>query len=183
MQAIKTYSKGAPFYNALIGHMKLRVFMAAEGADDMDVFVGVYKFDAKGNFVPFAYYSFFDDGPVALGWLRASHRELDNRQSTDFQPVHTHARELKLKKGEVVPLDVELWPSGTYFKTGEKLRLIVQGTDLQKYSKVKDPIYFRHEDSVNSGRHVIYTGGRYDSYLLVPIIPRKSPRSGAAGSR
>jgi predicted acyl esterase len=159
---------------ALIGHMKLRVFMAAEGADDMDVFVGIYKFDAKGNFVPFAYYSFFDDGPVALGWLRASHRELDKKQSTEFQPVHTHARELKFKKGEVVPLDIELWPSGTHFKAGEKLRLIVQGTDLQKYSKVKDPIYFRHEDTVNSGRHVIHTGGRYESYLLVPIIPHES---------
>jgi hypothetical protein len=51
----------------LIGHMKLKIFMAAEGADDMDVFVGRYKFDARGNFVLFAYYSFLDDGPVALG--------------------------------------------------------------------------------------------------------------------
>ncbi|MGD0956705.1 MAG: CocE/NonD family hydrolase [Candidatus Acidiferrales bacterium] len=158
----------------LIGHMKLRIFMAAEGANDMDIFVGVYKFDSKGKFVPFAYYSFFDDGPVALGWLRASHRELDKKKSTEFQPVHAHQRELKLNKGEVVPLEIEIWPSGTRFKTGEKLRLIVQGTELQKYSKIVDPIYFRHEETVNSGRHVIHTGGRYDSYLLVPVIPRKS---------
>lgn len=156
----------------LIGHMKLKIFMAADDADDMDVFVGVYKFDAKGKFVPFAYYSFFEDGPVALGWLRASHRELDKEKSAEFQPVHTHRRALKLKKGEIVPLEIEIWPSGTLFKAGEKLRLIVQGTDLQKYSKIVHPIYFRHEDSANNGRHVIHAGGRYDSHLLVPVVPR-----------
>jgi len=158
----------------LIGHMKLKIFMAAEGTNDMDIFVGVYKFDSKGKFVPLAFYSFFDDGPVALGWLRASHRELDTKKSTEFQPVLAHQRELKLEKGEVVPLQIEIWPSGTRFKAGEKLRLIVQGTELQKYSKIVDPIYYRHEDTVNSGRHVIHAGGRYDSHLLVPVIPRRS---------
>ncbi len=154
----------------LIGHMKLKVFMEADGADDMDVFVGVYKFDAKGKFVPLAFYSFFNDGPVALGWLRASHRELDKAKSTEFQPVHAHLREVKLKEGAIVPLEIEIWPSGTHFGAGEKLRLIIQGTDLQKYSKIKDPIYYRHEDTVNSGQHVVHAGGRYDSHLLVPVV-------------
>ena len=111
----------------LTGYMKLRVFMSAEGADDMDVFVGLHKLDANGEFVPLAYYAQFDDGPVALGWLRASHRELDPAKSTDWQPVHPHTREQKLKPGEIVPLDIEIWPSGTRFAAGEKLRLIVQG--------------------------------------------------------
>ena len=57
--------------------MKLRVFMSCAETDDMDVFVGLHKLDSKGEFVPFAYYAQFDDGPVALGWLRASQRELD----------------------------------------------------------------------------------------------------------
>jgi len=81
----------------LIGHMKLKIFMQSDGADDMDVFVGVFKFDSRGEFVPLAYYSFFADGPIALGWLRASHRELDTQQSTEFQPVLAHRRELKLE--------------------------------------------------------------------------------------
>lgn len=157
----------------LIGHMKLKVFMAATDAEDMDIFVGVYKFDRDGKWVPFAYYSFFDDGPVALGWLRASHRELDEERSTEYQPVHTHQREQKLKPGDIVPLDIELWPSGTRFAKGERLRLIIQGSDLQKYSRVSNPIYFRHDDTVNSGRHVVYTGGENESYLLVPVVPEE----------
>ncbi|MFZ0837914.1 MAG: CocE/NonD family hydrolase, partial [Xanthobacteraceae bacterium] len=155
----------------LTGYMKLRVFMSTDASDDLDVFVGLHKLDKNGTFVPMAYYAQFDDGPVALGWLRASHRELDPQRSTDWQPVHTHTREQKLKPGEIVPLDIEIWPSSTHFAAGEKLRLIVQGTDINRYTKEQAPVYFRHEASVNKGRHTIHTGAPYESYLLVPVIP------------
>jgi predicted acyl esterase len=156
----------------LTGYMKLRVFMSCDAADDMDVFVGLHKLDKDGKVVPFAYYAQFDDGPVALGWLRASHRELDPQKSTEWQPVHPHTREQKIKPGDVVPLDIEIWPSGTLFKAGEQLRLIVQGDDLNRYSTTIAPVYFRHTaTSVNKGRHVIHAGGNYESYLLAPVIP------------
>jgi putative CocE/NonD family hydrolase len=157
----------------LTGYMKLHVHMSTDASDDMDVFVGLHKLDRDGNVVPFAYYAQFDDGPVALGWLRASHRELDPAKSTDWQPVHPHTREQKFKPGEIVPLDIEIWPSGTRFAAGEKLRLIVQGTDLNRYAKDKVPVYFRHEATVNKGRHTVHAGAAYDSYLLVPVIPPK----------
>jgi predicted acyl esterase len=157
----------------LTGYMKLRVFMSADASDDMDVFVGLHKLDADGVFVPFAYYAQFDDGPVALGWLRASHRALDPVKSTEHQPVHAHTREQKIKPGEIVPLDIEIWPSSTRFAAGEKLRLIVQGDDLNRYSKERAPIYFRHDASMNKGHHTIHAGGAHESYLLVPVIPPK----------
>ncbi len=92
----------------LTGYMKLRVFMSCTEGDDMDVFVGLHKLDAAGAVVPFAYYAQFDDGPVALGWLRASHRELDLKKSTEWQPVHTHTRIQKIAPGEIVPLEIEI---------------------------------------------------------------------------
>ena len=70
-----------------------------------------------------------------------------------------------------MPLDIEIWPSGTLFEAGETLRLIVQGDDLNRYSTQVAPVYFRHEASVNKGRHVIHAGGPYDLHLLVPVIP------------
>ncbi len=154
----------------LTGHMKLRVFMSAEGADDLDVFVGVQKLDSEGNVVSFPYYAQFEDGPVALGWLRASHRELDPVASTEYQPVLTHRRASKVEPGTTVPLDIEIWPSSTSFAAGEGLRLLIQSSDINKYPKTRAPVYFRHEDSVNRGLHVVHTGGDYDSYLLVPLI-------------
>jgi predicted acyl esterase len=155
---------------SLVGHMKLHLVVSTDLADDMDIFVGVYKFDKDGHQTPMAFYSFFNDGPIALGWLRASHRELDAKRSQEHQPVLAHKREMKLTAGTRYPVDIELWPSGTTFAVGERLKLVVQGSDLQKYSKTRDYIYFRHEDSVNAGRHRIHTGKEDSSYLLVPVV-------------
>jgi predicted acyl esterase len=158
----------------LTGHMKLKLHISSQDTDDMDVFVGLQKLDTNGAIVPFPYYAQFDDGPVALGWLRASHRELDAEKSTPWQPVHTHTREQKIAKGEIVPLEIEIWPSGTSFAKGETLRLIVQGDDINRYSREIAPVYFRHEASVNRGRHVLHVGGAYDSHLLVPVIDQSA---------
>lgn len=159
----------------LVGHMSAKLWMSADEADDLDVFVAVVKLDANGDIVPFAYYSQFDDGPVALGWLRASHRELE-QAATDFQPIQAHRQTRKLSPGEIVALNVEIWPSGTRFEAGDTLRLIVQGTDVYKYGRGWR-VQTRHEDSVNVGRNVLHTGGKYDSRLVVPVVPA------AAGNR
>ena len=151
------------------GHFKLKLWIQADGADDADLFVALQKFDRSGEYVRFPFFSKFDNGPVALGWLRASHRELDPKQSKPEQPWHPHTRELMLKKGEIVPVEIEIWPSSTLFHDGEKLRLIVQGTDVYTYPNIRQaPL---HERTRNKGQHVIYTGGQYDSHLLAPVIP------------
>jgi uncharacterized protein len=45
-------------------------------------------------------------------------------------PWLKHEREILFKKGEIVELDIEIWPSGTRFEKGEGLRFDVQGTDV-----------------------------------------------------
>jgi hypothetical protein len=109
-----------------------------------------------------------DDGNVALGWLRVSHRELDERRSLPWLPWHTHAREQLLEPGEIVAVDIEIWPSGTRFEAGDTLRLVIQGSDVNKYPRPL--IASLHEDTRNRGDHVIHAGGRFDSHLLVPIL-------------
>ena len=152
----------------LTGHMKLRVWVEADGADDMDLFVGVQKLDAHGEIVPFSFLNALEDGPVALGWLRVSHRRLDAERSRPEQPWHTHTHEELLRPGEVVPVEIEIWPSSTRFEAGEALRLVVQGSDVQKYPP--GVVSMAHSITRNMGAHVIHTGGRFDSHLLVPII-------------
>lgn len=152
----------------LIGHAKLKLWMTSPEADDLDVFVALQKLDAQGKVVPFAYFAQFEDGPVALGWLRASHRELDATRSTEYQPVLAHQSERKLAPGEEVAFEIEIWPSGTRFEAGERLRLVVQGTDI--YPHPRPCVQDLHEASVNRGEHVILAGGRYDSHLLVPVV-------------
>lgn len=153
----------------LTGHMKLKLWVEADGSDDADLFVALQKLDKDGNPVHFVFFSMFDHGPVALGWLRASHRDLDEARNTPYQPWHTHHREVPLKPGEIVPADIEIIASSTRFEVGEKLRVIVQGHDVYSYPDVR-PTQI-HERTRNKGQHVIHAGGRFDSHLLVPVIP------------
>ncbi len=46
-----------PEATELTGHMKLRLWVEADGADDMDLFIAVQKFDRNGKYVPFAAFS------------------------------------------------------------------------------------------------------------------------------
>ena len=153
----------------LTGYMKLKLWVQADGSDDMDIFVALEKIDRTGYRVPFPFFGNHDDGPVALGWLRVSHRELDEEKSTPFQPCHKHERALKLRPGEIVPIEIEIWPSSTLFERGEMLRLVVQGSDIYAYPEEMHTN--SHTSTVNKGRHVLYAGGKYDSHLLVPVIP------------
>jgi uncharacterized protein len=153
----------------LTGHMKLRLWVEPEGSDDMDLFVAVEKHDHDGSYVPFVFYAMNEDGPVALGWLRASHRALDETRSRPEQPVHTHEREEPLRPGEPVAVDIEIWPSSTLFRAGQQLRVVVQGRDIADRGVPNAP-FARHEETRNRGSHLIHTGGEYDSHLLIPVI-------------
>jgi putative CocE/NonD family hydrolase len=158
-----------PHSAELSGHAKLRLWVEAQGATDMDLFVALQKLDVHGTEVGMTFYAFYDNGPVALGWLRASHRALDSRRSTDWQPVHPHDAEAPLGPGQIVPADIEIWPSATRFECGETLRVVVQGRDIYTDALPRLP-FARHEATRNHGSHVLWTGGPYDSHLLVPWI-------------
>ena len=136
---------------------------------DRQRIVAVRKLDSQGAPVGFNFYAFYENGPAALGWLRASHRALDRERSTAWQPVHTHLREELLCAGEVVPVEIEIWPSSTLFRAGETLRVVVKGMDIYRDALPNLP-FARHEDLRNRGRHVVHAGGRYDSHLMVPVV-------------
>jgi predicted acyl esterase len=83
--------------------------------------------------------------------------------------VQAHTRDLPLTPGEPVVLDIEIWPSGTRFAAGERLRVLILGRD--PYVFPKPNVMSLHEQTVNRGRYHLHTGGRYDSHLLVPEVP------------
>jgi len=147
----------------LIGSMRLRIWVGTSEGDDLDVFVVLKKLDATGSEVFFSGFNGYERDSVAKGWLRASHRDLDQSRSTPLRPWHSHTRIQKLRPDEAVPLEIEIWPSATFFETGSTLRLTIQGHDAARYPG------FRHRKLVNRGRHTIFTGGRYDSCLTVPL--------------
>jgi hypothetical protein len=74
----------------------------------------------------------------------------------------------ELNPGEIVPVDIEIWPSSRIWHRGEQLRVEVMG----HYERADwfEPFKWHTQ---NKGKHVIGSGGKYDSYLLVPYIPPK----------
>jgi predicted acyl esterase len=150
----------------VVGHAKLKLWVEADGADDMDLFAGLKKLDANGDEVYF--YGFGGANPndvISRGWLRASHRELDAAASTPYLPVHRHTRRQPLAKGEIVPVEIELLPSATLFRKGETLRVVVQGQTLAPNAVLLELA------PENSGAHIIHFGGDHDSHLLMPVLP------------
>ncbi|OMD79749.1 MULTISPECIES: CocE/NonD family hydrolase [Paenibacillus] len=148
----------------LTGYMFLRLYVEAAGHDDMDLFINIQKADGEGNWIP--WHVLDEPHPGAWGKIRVSHRELDSKLSTHYQPVLSHERELKLTGGEVVPVDIEIVPSSRIWHKGEKLRVQVAGRYIRE--GWFEPLAW---DTDNKGRHIIRTGGEYQSFLQVPVIP------------
>ncbi|KAI8724266.1 CocE/NonD family Hydrolase [Fusarium sp. LHS14.1] len=151
------------------GHAKLRLWVEAKGADNMDLFITLRKLDRDGNQVFFPWLTVVDTGPIGFGFLRVSRRELDEKSSTPYQPVHTHQRDLPLAPGEIVPVDIEIMPTSCHLRPGERLQVVVSSHDYGTYP-TNIPVS-RHPNTVNKGTHVIHFGGKYDSHLVLPVIP------------
>ncbi len=150
----------------ITGYMKLRLWVEAEGHDDMDMFIAIQKLDEAGNWLPVNVLG--EPHPGAWGKMRVSHRELDPKLSTHFQPVQAHLKEEKLKAGEIVPVDIEIWPHSRIWHKGQQLRVLVSGHYIRE--GWFEPFFW---DTNNKGRHIIHSGGKYDSYLQIPVIPPK----------
>ncbi len=150
----------------ITGFMKLHAWVEAQSHDDMDIFVTIQKLDENGSFIPTNVLG--EPHPGAWGKMRVSHRELDEKLSTDYQPVQAHRKEEKLKPGEIVPVDIEIWPHSRIWHKGQQLRLHLAG----RY--IREGWFERLEwQTDNKGNHVIHTGGKYNSFLQIPVIPPK----------
>jgi predicted acyl esterase len=140
-------------------------FWVSSETEDMDLFLTLRNFDAEGNEV-------LETGqqgrpvPVAKGWLRVSHRELDSDLTLPYRPYHRHKRRLYLEPGEIVKVDVEIWPTSMVFKRGHRIRL-----DIQPRDGVGAESYMHYHADYNTGANTIYSGGQHESYLLLPVIP------------
>jgi len=128
--------------------------------------------------------------PIAQGWLRASHRKLDARVSTEYRPYHAHDEAQPLRPSQIVPLDIELWPTSIVVPAGHRLALTVRGRDYEwqsstgaRLSNFKNELRgcgpFLHDDprdrpaAIFGGRTTLHFGPQHAAYLLLPLVPAK----------
>jgi predicted acyl esterase len=164
----------------IAGPMKARLWVSSS-TDDMDLFATLRAFDPQGSELTF-FSATEPRAPVSQGWLRVSQRKLDPVRSTEYRPYHTHGEAQKLVPGEIVPVDVEIWPASLALPAGYRLALTLQGKDFERpdatgaAGEQKGSGWFLHNDPLDrpaasfAGTHTIHTGGDHECYLLLPVI-------------
>ena len=192
--AYETTGDGVTFLTApltrdleITGPVAAKLWLSSD-TTDADVFLVLRVFDPAGKEVVFVG-SNDPRTPVGLGWLRASHRKLDLKQSLTYRPWHTHDEEWPLTPGVAVDLDIEIWPTSIVVPAGYRVGLTVRGKDYEydgTDARVAHAPYpmkgvgpFTHTDpkdrppEIFGGRNTLHFGKEKAPSLLLPIIPPK----------
>jgi hypothetical protein len=172
----------------ITGPASARLWVSSS-TEDLDLFLVLRLFDPDGEEVTFQG-ALDPRSPLAHGWLRASHRRLDQSRSTPWRPYHTHTEYQPLRPDEVYELEVEIWPTSIVAPRGYRIGLSVLGNDYRydgsapgdSISTFKNPFTgvgpFLHDDpgdrptGVFGGITTIHGGPVHDSSVLLPFIPR-----------
>ena len=179
----------------ITGYIMSRLFISSE-TEDVDLFLVVRAFSPDMKEVTFPWGANARHIPIAMGWQRASHRKMDPRKSSVYRPYLTHDELLPLKPGEIVEMNIEIWPSCIVLPKGFRLALTIRGKDYvypgyepapnQPSSKFDADVtlldgvgVIRHTDPVDRPPEIfdrnvtLHFDRDKRPYLLLPIIPQK----------
>lgn len=108
------------------------------------------------------------DGSVRTltrGWLRASHRAVDEERSRQNQPWHPHTSIDPLTPGEPAELRVEIIPTCNVFMPGHRVRLEIASCDNMALNSDD-----YHRALLHPVTNTVHEGGAHASALRVPVI-------------
>ena len=123
-----------------------------------------------------------DDGSVSeptKGFLKASHRKLDEALSKPYRPYHSHLEAEPVVPGEVYEYAIELPPTSNVFKKGHRIKIDISSMDHPSKGLLLNATLgaAHHPWHVNSSKttlHKVYRSTKYPSHLLLPVIPSES---------
>jgi uncharacterized protein len=186
-EKVTFYSEPAEKETEITGPLAAKLFISSE-TTDADLFVTVGLYAPSGDEIVFRG-AMDAHTPVAQGWLRASHRKLDETRSLPYRPFHTHDAIEPLTPGKVYELDIEIWPTSIVIPEGYRLGFTVSGQDYEYEGEIDEASRafhrypsrgcgpFLHTDDRPADRFgglvKLHTGGSLHSYLLLPVIPNR----------
>ena len=103
---------------------------------------------------------------VTKGWLRASHRAIDESRSTQMEPYRAHDKPEPLKPGEVYRFDISIEPNAFQFKKGNRIRLEIVNGD----SPITDVLWTHYYQPNKIGQDTLYHSAKYPSALVLPVM-------------
>jgi len=170
----------------ITGPSALKISVSSS-TEDADIFAVLRVFDAEGEEIVFQG-AIDPHTPVGQGWLRASHRKLDEALSEPYRPYHSHDEIQLLTPGEAVDLEIEIWPTSIVVPAGYRFGLTLRGNDYEyegesggHLSNFKNELKgcgpFLHNDprdrpaEIFGGSTTLHIDAGQPGYILLPIIP------------
>lgn len=114
------------------------------------------------------------EGSEALltqGWLKASHRAIDESKSKSWLPFHPHTNPVSVVPGKIDEYKIAIQPTSNVFKAGHRIKLEITSSDY-KGAYMHMETHFYHLPSSKTTLHKIYHDREHRSHLLLPIIPK-----------
>lgn len=103
---------------------------------------------------------------LTRGWLKASHREKDEKLSTSYRPYYTHKNPTPIEPGKTYEYEIEIWPTSNVFKKGHRIRLDLACGDSNAFD------FGGHFYGIKFGKDTIYHDKEHPSHLILPVMPR-----------
>jgi putative CocE/NonD family hydrolase len=103
--------------------------------------------------------------PVSKGWLKASHREKDEKRSTPTRPFYTHTNPQPIEPSKVYQYDIEVLPISYVFKKGHRIRLELANGD----SSATDGVFSHPYHPTLMGTDTIHHDAAHASCLMLPV--------------
>jgi predicted acyl esterase len=109
--------------------------------------------------------------PLASGWLKASHRALDESRTRPWKIAHDHTRAVPVKPGEINEFTVQLRPMSHLFRAGKQIRLEICSIDIPTDVETYDVMW--HVCKSRTTLHQIYRDRKRPSHVALPVIPTR----------
>ena len=164
------------------GPSKVTINLSAQKQNDLDVYAMLRKADANGNILQSINQPLSDLGvknvsqvpSVSIlkylgpgGMLRASRRAVSNEISKPWRPTLAMGDNQYIQQGDIIQLEISLWPTGMIFEAGEKLILKLAGHDMRLVDFAQLQGTF---NVTNEGKHYVHFGKGYSNTLDLNIL-------------
>jgi predicted acyl esterase len=135
-------------------------FYASIDVDDTNWIVSLYDVSEHGL-----------EKRLTQGYLKASHRRLDENKSKPWYPYHPHTKADPVIPGEIYQYAIAFDPVINVFKAGHRMKLEIKSMESPKEPEMLAHFH-PHLCSSTITVHKMYRDKLYPSYLLLPIIER-----------
>ena len=172
------FKQETEFTGHIVVHLSVSASKSPEssklGPTEIDVFITIRHLDANGKEILYTG-TVGDPVPVTKGWLRVSHRKV-NQGHSRTTPWYPHRDYLSTDVSPVTVdtvyhVDIEVWPTNVVVEKGGRLVLEVSSGDTQGAGIFEHTSEEDRPPQALAGFNNIHFGSGHENWVSMPVIP------------